>query len=160
MVFQSFNLFPHLNVLENAIKALMVVKGMGRAEAEAVAVPILEKVGLKNQLFKYPSQISGGQQQRAAIARALAMSPSVMLYDEPTSALDPFLVDEVFQVMRQLADEGMTQIVVTHEHRFAREAADQVVFMEDGVVVEAGPAEQVFHSPADERTRLFLRKYS
>jgi ABC-type polar amino acid transport system ATPase subunit len=160
MVFQSFNLFPHLNVLDNAIKAPMVVKKLSRADAEAIAVPLLEKVGLKSQLFKYPSQISGGQQQRAAIARALAMNPKVMLYDEPTSALDPFLVDEVFQVMRQLADEGMTQIVVTHEHRFAREAADQVIFMEDGLVVEAGTAEEIFHSPKDDRTRIFLRKYA
>ncbi len=159
MVFQSFNLFPHLTVLENAIKAPMVVKGMSRADAEAIAVPLLEKVGLGNQLFKYPSQISGGQQQRAAIARALSMNPKVMLYDEPTSALDPFLVDEVFQVMRNLADEGMTQIVVTHEHRFAREAADHVVFMEDGIVVESGTAEQIFSAPVDDRTRMFVRRY-
>ncbi|MBU6374952.1 MAG: amino acid ABC transporter ATP-binding protein [Bdellovibrionales bacterium] len=160
MVFQSFNLFPHLTVLENAIKAPMVVKGLSRAEAEAVAVPFLEKVGLKNQLLSFPHQISGGQQQRAAIARALAMNPKVMLYDEPTSALDPFLVDEVFQVMRNLGEEGMTQIVVTHEHRFAQEAADTVIFMEEGVVVEAGPAEQIFSAPTDERTRQFLRRYS
>ncbi|MEN9723657.1 MAG: Arginine transport ATP-binding protein ArtM [Pseudomonadota bacterium] len=159
MVFQSFNLFPHLTVLENAIKAPMVVKGLSRAEAEAIAVPLLEKVGLRDRLLSYPGQISGGQQQRAAIARALAMNPTVMLYDEPTSALDPFLVDEVFQVMRQLAAEGMTQVVVTHEHRFAREAADQVVFMEDGVVVESGSSEQIFSAPSDERTRQFVRRY-
>jgi polar amino acid transport system ATP-binding protein len=159
MVFQSYNLFPHLTVLENAIKAPMVVKKLTRSEAEAVAVPLLEKVGLKAQLLSYPSQISGGQQQRAAIARALAMSPRVMLYDEPTSALDPWLVDEVFEVMKQLDSEGMTQIVVTHELKFAREAADQVVFMEDGVIVESGAADQVFQNPSDPRTEAFLRKF-
>lgn len=159
MVFQGYNLFPHLTVLENAIKAPMVVKGLSRGEAEAIAVRLLEKVGLKSQLLSYPSQISGGQQQRAAIARALSMSPRVMLYDEPTSALDPWLVDEVFEVMQQLDDEGMTQIVVTHEIKFAREAADQVVFMEDGVIVETGAAEQMFKNPEDPRTEAFLRKF-
>ena len=159
MVFQSYNLFPHLTILENAIKAPMVVKGLSRQDAESIAVPLLEKVGLKSQLLSYPSQVSGGQQQRAAIARALAMSPRVMLYDEPTSALDPWLVDEVFEVMKQLDVEGMTQIVVTHEIRFAREAADQIVFMEDGVIVEGGPAEEVLSSPEDPRTEAFLRKF-
>jgi polar amino acid transport system ATP-binding protein len=159
MVFQSYNLFPHLTVLENAIKAPMVVKSLTRNEAEAIAVPLLEKVGLKAQLLSYPSQISGGQQQRAAIARALAMSPRVMLYDEPTSALDPWLVDEVFEVMKQLDSEGMTQIVVTHELKFAREAADQIVFMEDGLIVECGGAEQIFSAPTDPRTEAFLRKF-
>jgi polar amino acid transport system ATP-binding protein len=159
MVFQSYNLFPHLTVLENAIKAPMVVKKLSRGEAESIAVPLLEKVGLKSQLLSYPSQISGGQQQRAAIARALAMSPRVMLYDEPTSALDPWLVDEVFEVMKQLDDEGMTQIIVTHEIKFAREAADQVVFMEDGVIVESGPADELFRHPKDPRTETFLRKF-
>lgn len=158
MVFQSFNLFPHLNVLENVIRAPMVVKGLSRKEAESLAIGLLEKVGLKNQLLSYPAKISGGQQQRAAIARALAMNPKVMLYDEPTSALDPFLVDEVFSVMKGLAEEGITQVVVTHEHRFAREAADTVVFMEDGVIVEEAPADEIFSNPQDERTRQFLRR--
>ncbi len=158
MVFQGFNLFPHLTVLENVLLAPQVVKGLSRSEAEAVAVPLLEKVGLKAQLLSYPAKISGGQQQRAAIARALAMSPEVMLYDEPTSALDTWLSDEVFEVVRQLDAEGMTQIVVTHELHFAREVAEQVVFMEDGVVVEAGPAAQVLKDPEDPRTRAFLRK--
>lgn len=159
MVFQSYNLFPHLTVLENAIKAPMVVKGLSRQEAEAMAVPLLEKVGLKAQLLSYPAQISGGQQQRAAIARALTMSPRVMLYDEPTSALDPWLVDEVFEVMKQLDAEGMTQIVVTHELKFARDAADQVVFMEDGVIVESGSPERIFGKPSDPRTEAFVRKF-
>jgi polar amino acid transport system ATP-binding protein len=159
MVFQSYNLFPHLTILENAIKAPMVVKQMSRDEAESIAVPILEKVGLKSQLLSYPSQVSGGQQQRAAIARALAMSPRVMLYDEPTSALDPWLVDEVFDVMKQLDSEGMTQVVVTHEINFAREAADQITFMEDGIIVESGSAEEVLADPSDPRTSAFLRKF-
>jgi polar amino acid transport system ATP-binding protein len=159
MVFQSYNLFPHLTVLENAIKAPMVVKGMSRSEAEAIAVPLLEKVGLKAQLLSYPAKISGGQQQRAAIARALAMSPDVMLYDEPTSALDPWLVDEVFEVMKRLGDEGMTQIVVTHEIGFAKEAADTVLFIEDGVIVEGGPLRELLKNPQDPRTQNFLRRF-
>jgi polar amino acid transport system ATP-binding protein len=157
MVFQSFHLFPHLTVLENAIKAPMVVKRQGREQAEAHARALLDKVGLGDRLHHRPAQLSGGQQQRAAIARALAMSPRVMLYDEPTSALDPGLVGEVLAIMRQLDAEGMTQIVVTHEMRFAREVADQVLFLHGGELVEAGPPEAVFGAPRDERTRAFVR---
>lgn len=159
MVFQSFNLFPHFTVLENIVKAPVVVKKQTQTEAETIARELLRKVGLSTHEHHYPSQLSGGQQQRAAIARALAMSPSVMLYDEPTSALDPSLVDEVLQVMKQLDAEGMTQIVVTHEMRFARDVADKVIFMESGKIVEIGSAEEIFTSPKDERTRRFLRKF-
>jgi len=159
MVFQSFNLFPHLTVLENAVKAPMVVKGISRPAAEEKARALLDKVGLYDRLDYYPSQLSGGQQQRAAIARALAMSPKVMLYDEPTSALDPSLVNEVLQIMRKLDDEGMTQIVVTHEMRFARDVADQIIFLHSGELVESAPPEVIFTSPRDERTREFLRSY-
>jgi polar amino acid transport system ATP-binding protein len=159
MVFQSFNLFPHLNVLENVIKAPMVVKGVARPEAEARARDLLGKVGLSDRIDAYPSQLSGGQQQRAAIARALAMSPRVLLYDEPTSALDPTLVDEVLNIMRQLDDEGMTQIVVTHEMRFARNVADQVLVLAEGELIESGPPQLIFSSPADQRTRDFLRNF-
>ncbi|TAM84029.1 MAG: amino acid ABC transporter ATP-binding protein [Acidobacteria bacterium] len=159
IVFQGFNLFPHLTVLENAVKAPMVAKGLGRKEAEERATELLVKVGLEDRAHYYPSQLSGGQQQRAAIARALAMSPRVMLYDEPTSALDPSLVNEVLQIMRKLDDEGMTQVVVTHEMRFAREAADNILFIHDGEIVESGPAEGLFTSPRDERTRHFLRNF-
>lgn len=159
MVFQTFHLFPHLTVLENATLALRVVKRLGPADAEAIAIPLLEKVGLKAQLLRYPSQISGGQQQRAAIARALAMSPDVMLYDEPTSALDTWLVDEVREVMQKLDADGMTQIVVTHELALAREAADQILFMEEGTIVESGTAEKVLRSPEDPRTQAFVRKF-
>ncbi len=159
MVFQSFNLFPHLTLLENMIKAPMVVKNISRAEAEQNAEALLKKVGLSQCLGRYPSQLSGGQQQRGAIARALAMSPRVILYDEPTSALDPWLVDEVFQVMKDLDAEGMTQVVVTHELRFAREVADEVVFIEDGEIVEIGKAEQIFSQPRDERTRQYLGRF-
>jgi polar amino acid transport system ATP-binding protein len=159
MVFQSFNLFPHLTVLENIIKAPMVVKGIPPAQAEATARELLEKVGLSTHVHHYPSQLSGGQQQRAAIARSLAMAPKVMLYDEPTSALDPGLVDEVLQVMQKLDEEGMTQIVVTHEMRFARDAADKIVYFEDGRIVETAPPERMFSSPSDERTRRFLKRF-
>jgi len=159
MVFQSFNLFPHLTVLENAVKAPMVVKKAGRQEAESQARELLIKVGLGDRLDYYPSQLSGGQQQRAAIARALAMSPKVMLYDEPTSALDPSLVSEVLNIMRKLDDEGMTQVVVTHEMRFARDVADKILFLHDGELVESGPPDVIFTSPRDERTREFLRSY-
>jgi polar amino acid transport system ATP-binding protein len=157
MVFQGFNLFPHLTVLENAIKAPMVVKRLGRAAAEGQARELLVKVGLGDRLDYYPSQLSGGQQQRAAIARALAMSPQVMLYDEPTSALDPSLVGEVLNIMRQLDDEGMTQVVVTHEMRFARDVADKIFVLDDGELIEAGPPEVIFSAPRDGRTRDFLR---
>lgn len=136
MVFQSFNLFPHLTVLENLTLAPQVVKETPREEAEATALALLEKVGLASHAHHSPSQLSGGQSQRAAIARALAMSPQAMLYDEPTSALDPGLVDEVLDVMKKLSEEGMTQIVVTHEMRFAKDVADRVVYIEDGLVVE------------------------
>ncbi len=160
MVFQSFNLFPHLDLLGNLVAAPMIVKGMTRAAAEAVALPLLEKVGLSAHIHHYPIQMSGGQQQRAAIARALAMSPKVMLYDEPTSALDPWLVDEVFDVMRTLDKEGMTQIVVTHETRFAREVARKIVFMEEGRVVETGTPERIFNSPQDQRTIQYMKKFA
>jgi len=159
MVFQSFNLFPHLTVLENAIKAPMIVKGLRQPAAEEKAREILDKVGLRDRLNFYPSQLSGGQQQRAAIARALAMSPKVMLYDEPTSSLDPSLVSEVLGIMRTLHDEGMTQLVVTHEMRFARDVADTILFLHAGELVESGPPETIFGSPRDPRTREFLMSY-
>ena len=159
MVFQSFNLFPHLTALENVMKAPMVVKGVLSAEAKRKALDLLGKVGLASHAQHYPSQLSGGQQQRAAIARALAMEPKVMLYDEPTSALDPGLVDEVLLVMKQLDDEGMTQIVVTHEMRFARDVADKVVYFEDGNIVESGAPDKIFSMPEDERTRRFLKRF-
>ncbi|MFI5361768.1 MAG: amino acid ABC transporter ATP-binding protein [Elusimicrobiota bacterium] len=159
MVFQNFNLFPHLDLLSNMVAAPMIVKGLSRKQAEAVALPLLEKVGLAGHARHYPIQMSGGQQQRAAIARALAMSPKVMLYDEPTSALDPWLVDEVFEVMRKLDKEGMTQIVVTHETRFTREVARKIVFMEEGRVVEMGPPSRMFGYPKDPRTVQFMSRY-
>jgi len=159
MVFQSFNLFPHFTVLENITRAPQVVKKVKKEEAEATARQLLEKVGLASHLNHYPLQLSGGQQQRAAIARALAMAPKVMLYDEPTSALDPGLVDEVLNVMKDLHDEGMTQIVVTHEMRFAREVADKIVYVDEGRVVEVAPPDKMFSSPEDERTRKFLKKF-
>lgn len=159
MVFQSFNLFPHLTVLENLTKAPIVTQKLKKDEAERVALSLLDKVGLSSHRQHYPSQMSGGQQQRAAIARALAMAPSVMLYDEPTSALDPWLVDEVFEVMRKLQAEGMTQVVVTHEMRFVREVADRIIFIEEGRVVETGDTEQLFTSPKDPRTRQYLGRF-
>lgn len=159
MVFQSFNLFPHLTVLENVSRAPQVVKNICEENAVARARELLNKVGLGSHLHHYPLQLSGGQQQRAAIARALAMAPQIMLYDEPTSALDPGLVDEVLNVMKDLHDEGMTQMVVTHEMRFARDVADKVVYVDDGRVVEVAPPEKMFSSPQDERTRKFLKKF-
>ena len=158
MVFQSFNLFPHLSVLQNVTVGPMVVNGTPGAEAEQRACALLTKVGLESKASFYPSQLSGGQQQRVAIARALAMEPKVMLLDEPTSALDPELREEVLRVMRQLAEEGMTMLVVTHEMQFARDMADQVVFFESGRVAESGPPEQIFSDPQQERTREFLRR--
>jgi ABC-type polar amino acid transport system ATPase subunit len=158
MVFQSFNLFPHLTVLQNIIEAPTVVKGMAQEEAETLGRDLLRKVGLENKAEAYPLQLSGGQQQRVAIARALAMEPQVMLFDEPTSALDPELRDEVLGVMRQLAEEGMTMIVVTHEMQFAREMADRIVFFEGGRVAECGPPEQIFTCPVNERTREFVSR--
>ncbi|ACZ18811.1 amino acid ABC transporter ATP-binding protein [Thermanaerovibrio acidaminovorans] len=157
MVFQSFTLFPHKTVLENVMLAPMVVKKEPREAAEARAVELLRKVGLGDRINRYPSTLSGGQTQRAAIARALAMSPRVMLYDEPTSALDPELVGEVLQVMKDLDAEGMTQIIVTHEMRFAREASDYVVFMDKGEIVEIDDGEVLFTNPRNDRTREFLR---
>ena len=158
MVFQQFNLFPHLTVTENVTIAQRRVLGRGKAEAEQVAAANLERVGLSDKADVYPAQLSGGQQQRAAIARALAMGPELMLFDEPTSALDPEIVGDVLAVMRGLAVDGMTMIVVTHEMSFAREVADRVVFMDDGVIVEEGDAERVIGSPANERTRTFLAR--
>ena len=159
MVFQQFNLFPNRTVLENTMLAPMVVRGEPREHAAAEGRRLLEKVGLGALADRYPGQMSGGQQQRAAIARALAMNPKVMLYDEPTSALDPELVDEVLQVMKALDQEGMTQIVVTHEMRFARDASDYIVYMEGGHIVEISDEDEIFENPKDERTRRFLRRF-
>ncbi|GAA5010115.1 amino acid ABC transporter ATP-binding protein [Kitasatospora paranensis] len=158
MVFQHFNLFPHMTALENVIEAPVQVKGESRADAKARGMALLERVGLAEKAKNYPSQLSGGQQQRVAIARALAMEPKLMLFDEPTSALDPELVGEVLDVMRGLADEGMTMIVVTHEMGFAREVGDALVFMDGGVVVESGNPREVLTNPQHERTRSFLSK--
>jgi len=157
MVFQRFNLFPHLTALENVIEAPVGVSGLTKSEATAKALALLERVGLSDRANHYPSQLSGGQQQRVAIARALAMEPQLMLFDEPTSALDPELVGDVLAVMKDLAKSGMTMIVVTHEIGFAREVADTVVFMDGGVVVEAGAPSQVIDNPQHERTKSFLR---
>ncbi|GII30560.1 amino acid ABC transporter ATP-binding protein [Planotetraspora mira] len=158
MVFQQFNLFSHLTVLRNVAIAQERVLKRSRAEAVRVARENLEKVGLSEKAESYPAQLSGGQQQRVAIARALAMNPSLMLFDEPTSALDPELVGDVLQVMRKLAEDGMTMLVVTHEMGFAREVADRVVFMDQGVIVEDGPPEQVISAPQHDRTREFLHR--
>ena len=156
MVFQSFNLFPHKTVLENLIEAPMIVKRMSREQVVPIAEQLLEKVGLSEKRDVYPSRLSGGQQQRVAIARALTMQPEVMLFDEPTSALDPELIGEVLEVMRNLARDGMTMLVVTHEMSFAREVADRVIFVDGGVFVEEGPPAQCLTNPQDERTRRFL----
>jgi cystine transport system ATP-binding protein len=158
MVFQSFNLFPHLTALRNITESLLVVKRAPKDEAEHWGRELLAKVGLAEKADSYPAQLSGGQQQRVAIARALAMKPEVMLFDEPTSALDPELREEVLNVMRRLAEEGMTMIVVTHEMQFARDMADRVVFFDGGQVAEEGPPEQIFTAPQRDRTREFLRK--
>ena len=158
MVFQRFNLFPHMTALENVMEAPRQVRRVARAEAERLAREQLERVGLSDRADHYPSQLSGGQQQRVAIARALAMEPELMLFDEPTSALDPELVGEVLAVMKQLAASGMTMIVVTHEVGFAREVADQVVFMDDGVVVERGTPAEVIDNAQQQRTRDFFAK--
>lgn len=157
MVFQRFNLFPHLTALENVIEAPMGVKKISKDEAVAKALEVLASVGLADKADSYPAQLSGGQQQRVAIARALAMEPKLMLFDEPTSALDPELVGDVLDVMRKLAQSGMTMIVVTHEMGFAREVADKVVFMDQGVVVEAGAPADVLDNPQNARTQAFLR---
>jgi polar amino acid transport system ATP-binding protein len=158
MVFQQFNLFPHLSVTENLTIAQRRVLGRLKVEAEQVAAKNLERVGLSDKADAYPAQLSGGQQQRVGIARALAMDPELMLFDEPTSSLDPELVGDVLAVMRHLAEEGMTMIVVTHEMSFAREVADRVAFMDDGVIVEEGKPEQVIGNPQHERTRTFLAR--
>jgi polar amino acid transport system ATP-binding protein len=156
MVFQRFNLFAHKTALQNLIEAPMRVKKMSKQEAIDIALPLLERVGLRDKADNYPSQLSGGQQQRVAIARALAMRPKLMLFDEPTSALDPELVNEVLDVMRALADDGMTMIVVTHEIGFAKDVGDVVVFMDQGLVVETGKPREVLNNPQHERTRSFL----
>ena len=158
MVFQHFNLFPHRTALENLVEAPMHVKRVKKADAVARAKDLLDQVGMAEKATAYPAQLSGGQQQRVAIARALAMNPKLMLFDEPTSALDPELVGEVLEVMKKLAEEGMTMVVVTHEMGFAREVADQLVFMDDGVVVESGPPREVLANPKHERTKAFLSK--
>jgi len=156
MVFQSFNLFPHLTVLENVSLAQRLVRKKSREKADENSMALLEKVGISEKAKDYPSRLSGGQQQRVAIARALAMMPKVMLFDEATSALDPEMIGEVLEVMRALAGEGMTMVVVTHEMGFAREVSDRVIFMEEGRIIEQGPAEQFFTDPREERTKLFL----
>ncbi|MGA7912239.1 MAG: amino acid ABC transporter ATP-binding protein [Candidatus Dormiibacterota bacterium] len=158
MVFQRFNLFPHMTALQNVVEAPIHVKKEGRPSAEARARALLERVGLSEKVNAYPNQLSGGQQQRVAIARALAMQPKLMLFDEPTSALDPELVGEVLDVMRGLAEDGMTMIVVTHEMGFAREVGDSLVFMDSGVIVEQGAPRDVLASPRHERTKSFLSK--
>jgi arginine/lysine/histidine/glutamine transport system ATP-binding protein len=160
MVFQQFNLFPHLSVLENLMLAPRQVLGQSRSESEQQARFYLQKVGLAQKVQSYPEQLSGGQKQRVAIARSLCMNPQVMLFDEPTSALDPELVGEVLLVMQQLAQEGMTMVVVTHEMQFAREVAHRVVFMDQGLVAESGPARQVLDSPKSDRLRAFLSRMS
>ncbi len=157
MVFQSFNLFPHLTALENITLAPMKVRHYPRADADAVGMKLLERVGIPEQAHKFPAQLSGGQQQRVAIARALAMNPKIMLFDEPTSALDPEMISEVLDVMQSLArDTGMTMICVTHEMGFARAVADRMVFFDEGVIVEQGPPHQIFEAPEHERTKRFL----
>ncbi len=159
MVFQAFNLFPHKTILENVMLAPQVVKKESEAYAEERAYQVLKKVGLARYSGRYPASLSGGQQQRAAIARALAMTPRVMLYDEPTSSLDPELVQEVLQVMRDLDAEGMTQVVVTHEMSFARDASDYIVYMEGGRIVEIADEDEIFIAPKDERTQRFLKRF-
>ncbi|MBW1955747.1 MAG: amino acid ABC transporter ATP-binding protein [Deltaproteobacteria bacterium] len=156
MVFQHFNLFPHMTVMENITMAPMLLKKIPREKADAQARGLLEKVDLADKMNCYPVQLSGGQKQRVAIARALAMEPKVMLFDEVTSALDPELIGEVNKVMKRLASEHMTMLIVTHEMRFAAEVADHVIFMADGVIIEEGPPEEIFSNPAHERTRRFL----
>ncbi|MGW4104764.1 amino acid ABC transporter ATP-binding protein [Streptomyces sp. NPDC004976] len=158
MVFQRFNLFPHMTAVENVMEAPVQVRGVSKAQARERAMQLLERVGLGDKARNYPSQLSGGQQQRVAIARALAMDPKLMLFDEPTSALDPELVGDVLDVMRDLAESGMTMVVVTHEMGFAREVGDSLVFMDDGVVVEAGNPRDVLTDPQHERTKSFLSK--
>lgn len=158
MVFQQFNLFPHMTVMENITLSPMMVKNLSKAKAESLAMELLNKVGLADKAHVYPATLSGGQMQRVAIARALAMQPKVMLFDEPTSALDPELVGEVLEVMKDLAQEGMTMIVVTHEMNFAREVCDRVLFFDEGIIMEEGTPEVIFSNPKNERTKEFLNK--
>lgn len=158
MVFQRFNLFPHMTVLENIVLAPTKVLKISRDEAISTAMDLLQRVGLKEKANSYPSQLSGGQQQRVAIARALAMKPKVMLFDEPTSALDPEMVTEVLDVMKSLANQGMTMVVVTHEMGFAREVGDHVLFVDEGRIIEEGTPKEIFENPKQERTKLFLSK--
>jgi ABC-type polar amino acid transport system, ATPase component len=158
MVFQRFNLFPHMTVLENLIMAPVSVKGLSRAQAVTRAEQLLQKVGLLDKIDAWPSSLSGGQQQRVAIARSMAMEPSIILFDEPTSALDPELVGEVLEVMKNLAQEGMTMVIVTHEMGFAREVADRVMFIDQGIIQEEGTPEQIFTAPQNPRTAAFLSK--
>jgi len=158
MVFQRFNLFPHKTVLENITLAPMKVRGLTSSQARNRATELLDKVGLRDKIAAYPNQLSGGQQQRVAIARALAMQPRIMLFDEPTSALDPEMVGEVLAVMRALAEEGMTMVVVTHEMGFAREVANRVIFIDQGMIMEEGLPSVIFSNPGNERTRAFLSK--
>jgi polar amino acid transport system ATP-binding protein len=158
MVFQRFNLFPHMTALQNVSLAPVMVRKTPQDQAEALAEKLLEKVGLGDKKHVYPSRLSGGQQQRVAIARALAMNPKLMLFDEPTSSLDPELVGEVLETMKQLAEEGMTMIVVTHEMGFAREVGDRILFLHQGSILEEGPPDQIFNSPREDRTRAFLSR--
>lgn len=158
MVFQRFNLFPHMTVLQNVMEAPVIVRKVPKQEAQEYALELLKKVGLEDKKDEYPSRLSGGQQQRVAIARALAMKPKIMLFDEPTSALDPELVGEVLEVMKDLAKEGMTMLVVTHEMGFAREVGSRVIFMDNGEIKEEGTHEEIFTNPKNERTRAFLQK--
>ena len=159
MVFQQFNLFPHLSVLENIMLAPVDRKKLTKAEAKQTAERLLATVGLAEKAGEYPPNLSGGQQQRVAIARALAMNPDIMLFDEPTSALDPEMVGEVLEVMKQLAEDGMTMVIVTHEMSFARDVSDHIIFMDGGVIVEEGASEQVINHPRQERTKVFLSRF-
>lgn len=160
LVFQNFNLFPHFSVLKNITDPLCCVKGMSKSEAETIAYKNLDKMGLKDRGDAYPCQLSGGQQQRVAIARALAMDPQILFFDEPTSALDPELTGEILKVIRNLAAEKMTMVIVTHEMNFARDVADRIIFMDGGVIVEQGNAKELISNPQNERTRQFLNKFN
>ena len=158
MVFQQFNLFPHMNVMENITLAPIKLKGLTKKEAEEVAYELLDKVGLREKAMEYPNNLSGCQKQRIAIARALAMNPEIMLFDEPTSALDPEMVKEVLEVIRGLANEGMTMMIVTHEMGFAKEVGTRLLFMDEGKIIESGNPKEIFANPKEERTRIFLSK--